>query len=102
MQLCNLRIGKSNITDAGLGLFSARKPIPRATIATEYTGIKSSNPISGNYVLQVGRNKWVNANRSIDIGGFANDCRTANKYANQCPGNNPKFIYSNRSLKQIL
>jgi len=54
MQLRNLRIGKSNITDAELGLFSARKPIPCGSITTEYTGTESSNPISGNYVLQVG------------------------------------------------
>ena len=99
MQLRNLQICKSNITDAGLGLFSTRKPIPRGTIATEYTGTKSSNPISGIYVLQTGRNKWINTNRSIDIGGFANDCRTANRRANQCPGNNAKFSYNRRSRK---
>jgi len=54
MQLRNLRIGKSNITDAELGLFSARKPIPRVSFTTEYKGTESSNPIRGNYVLQVG------------------------------------------------
>ena len=99
MQLRNLRIGKSNIADTGIGLFSARKPIPRVSFTTEYKGTESSNPISGNYVSQVGQNKWVNSNRSINIGGFANDCRTANRRANQCPGNNAKFSYNRRSRK---
>jgi len=72
MQLRNLRIGKSNITDAELGLFSARKPIPRGSITTEYTGTESSNPISGNYVLQVG-----NGSMQIDQSTLVVALRTA-------------------------
>ena len=94
MQLKGLRIGNSKLPDAGLGLFSARKQIPKNTIITPYTGTRSNHPISGNYVLQVNKNKWLNANCTIDIGGHANDCRWKNRHPKQCYSNNAKFMYN--------
>jgi len=40
---------------------------------------RTRRPIRGNYVLQLNRKEWINTNRSVDIGGFANDCRYINK-----------------------
>ena len=97
MKFKNLRITDSNIRTPGLGLFSAYKPIERNRIITPYTGIESSVPINGNYVLEVKKNRFINANRNIDTAGFANDCRARNKRNNECQGTNAKFSYNNKS-----
>jgi len=62
----NLHDGNSNIKKAGLGLFVAHKAVPRNRIITPYTGTESKEPINGNYVLEVTKIKFINADRSID------------------------------------
>ena len=49
-QLKNLRVTNSKIHESGLGLFSARIPIPKGNAISNYTVIESTQPIHGNYV----------------------------------------------------
>ena len=105
----NLRIGDSNIKEAGLGLFVGHKAISRNRIIAPYTGTKSKNPINGNYVLEVTKNKFINANRSTDVAGFANDCRAANRRNGECTGTNARYTFNHKndtvnlvSTKRIL
>ena len=93
----NLRIGNSNIKEAGLGLFVGNQPILRNRIITPYTGTESKEPINGNYVLEVKKDKYINANRTIDTAGFANDCRPINKRNGSCSGNNARFAYDRKN-----
>ena len=97
MKFRNFRITDSNVRVAGLGLFNAYKPIERNTIITPFTGIESTTPINGNYVLKVNKRKFINANRSIDIAGFANDCRPCNRKTGECQGNNAKFTFNRKT-----
>ena len=93
----NLRITNSGLREAGLGLFTGNKPIKRNHIIAPYTGVESLVPISGNYVLELNRRRWINANRSIDTAGFANECRSNDKKAGLCSGNNSKFTHNTRT-----
>jgi len=102
MQKRNLRIGESNLKNGGLGLFNAKQWRPRNTVVAEYTGTTSNQPINGNYVLEVNKNKFINSNRSIDIAGFANDCRTKNKQQGECRGNNCKFTLNRQTQNANL
>jgi len=65
-------------------VFSANNPIERNGMIAPYTGIESLVPISENYVLEVKKNRFINANRNIDTTGFANDCWACNKRNNEC------------------
>lgn len=96
-QLQNLRITDSKIADAGLGLFVDRNELPRNRIIVPYTGVESTEPIGGNYALKVSNNRFINANRSKDIAGFANDCRTMNRKKGECRGNNAKYSLNNKT-----
>ena len=95
----NLRIKQSTIPGAKLGLFSGDKLTKRNEIVTPYTGQASSTEMGGKYVLEVNKHHFINANRHIDTGGFANECRLTNKRENQCRGNNSKFAV-NQSKRQ--
>jgi len=93
MKYKNLRITNSGIKNAGLGLYNAYRPIRRHQRIIDYTGDESITPINGNYVLEVNKNKFINANRSTDIAGYMNDCRCINRRNKECSGNNAKFTY---------
>jgi len=42
----------------------------------------STQSITSNYILQVNKRKWINANHSSDIGGFANGVLSTNEIDN--------------------
>lgn len=93
----NLRITDSNIADAGLGLFAGKKGFAKNQIVTPYTGVESKEQIAGNYVLEAAKNRFINANRNIDIAGFANDCRAVNRKNEECKNNNCKYSLNNQT-----
>jgi hypothetical protein len=93
----NLNIRQSKIKSAGLGLFTGGKSVEKGEIVTPYTGQVSETPISGNYVLQCTKKYFVNANRSIDVGGYANECKRGDRERRECEGNNSKFVFNPRS-----
>lgn len=93
----NLNITKSRIKSAGLGLFTGGESIKKGKVVVPYTGQISKSAVSGKYVLECTKRHFVNANRSTDIGGFANDCRRENRERGQCEGNNSKFVFNPRS-----
>ena len=47
-------------------------------------------------------NKWIDAYRSKDLAGFANECRNVDKKAGKCKGNNLKFSKNRRNGKVNL
>lgn len=96
----NLHIKKSNIDSAGLGLFTGRERISKGQVITPYTGEVSKSAIKGNYVLECTRNHYINGNRSVDVGGYANDCRKKNRERGECGGNNSRFMFNPR-LKDV-
>ena len=102
MKFRNLRITDSNVRVAGLGLFNAYKPIERNRIITPFTGTESTTPINGNYVSKVNKIKFLNANRSIDIAEFSNDCRPCNRRTRKWQGNNAKFTLNRKTNTVIL
>jgi hypothetical protein len=95
----NLRIKKSTVPSAGLGLFSGDKPIAKNQNVVPYTGQYSPTEVGGNYVLEINKKHYINGNRHIDTAAFANECRQSNKRTNQCSGNNTRFAL-NRKKKQ--
>ena len=80
----NLRITNSKIPNAGLGLFCGDQPIKKNQPIVEYTGEVWNEPICGDYVLEVNKKKFINGNRSIDVAGFSNDCRSVDRKAKLC------------------
>lgn len=97
-----LRIKKSSIQNAQLGLFAAREFRENDNVA-RYTGLISEEPIEGPYVLQINQNKFIDANKtSSSAGRFANDCRTQNRNNRHCRGNNSKFSYDYRNERANL
>jgi RNase H-like domain found in reverse transcriptase/Integrase zinc binding domain/Chromo (CHRromatin Organisation MOdifier) domain len=96
----NLRIKQSTIQGAKLGLFSGDRQTKRNEIVTPYTGQFSATKTGGNYVLQLNKHHFINANRHIDTGGFANECRHTNRREKQCKGNNSRFTV-NQPKKQV-
>jgi hypothetical protein len=93
----NLRIKQSTVSQSGLGLFTGNKPCTRNQNIVPYTGQTSSERINGDYVLEVNRRNFINANRHIDTAGFANDCRRDNQNDGLCPGNNSRFAVNQRN-----
>ena len=83
----NLRITKSKIPNAGLGLFCGDQPIRKNQPIVECTGEVWNEPISGDYVLEVKKKKFINGNRSTDVAGFSNDCRSIDRKARLCQRN---------------
>ncbi len=83
----NLRITNSELPNAGLGLFSGDKKINKSQPIVEYTGTVFNEPVRGNYVLEVNKKKFINANHSTDVAGFSNDCRPANRRSGLCQVN---------------
>lgn len=90
-QIDNLRVKKSHIPNANNGLFTGKLPLKKNFRIAEYTGDTYTTPVDGDYVLRVNSRKYVDARNPKNIGGFLNDCRTSNKRANQCNGNNAEF-----------
>jgi transcription antitermination factor NusG len=83
----NLRITNSKLPDAGLGLFSGDRMINKSQPIIEYTGKVFNKPVRGNYVLEINKKKYINANHSTDIAGFSNDCRPADRRSGLCQVN---------------
>jgi hypothetical protein len=98
----NLRIKQSTIPNAGLGLFAGNKPITRNQVVVPYTGQYSSTEANGNFVLEVNKNRFINANRYTDTGGFANECRRKDHKDHHCSGNNSKFSISPNTQEAVI
>ena len=79
------------------GLFSGKKPFSKNQNIVPDSGQESNVPIEGDYVLQLGKNKWIDAYQSNNLAGFANECRNADKKAKKCKGNNLKFSENRRN-----
>lgn len=102
----NLRITNSKIPNAGLGLFCGDRGIKRNQPIIEYTGQVWNKPVRGNFVLEINKRKFINANHSTDVAGFSNDCRSMDRRAGLCQTNSkiavrkgiPSLV-STRSIK---
>ena len=97
-KLRNLRIKKSNIPNAGKGLFTT-KYIPKGAVIAGYTGerVINKDPNYGNpYALQIKKYTFIDASKSNTAEGrFANDCRGACK-------NNALLQYDKANKKAFL
>jgi len=98
----NLHIKQSSIPNAGLGLFAGNKPIVRNQVVIPYTGQHSSTKTNGKFVLEVNKNRFINANRYTDTGGFANECRRKDYKNHHCSGNNSKFSISPNTQEVVI
>ena len=93
------RIKKSNIPNAGLGLFwQGKKPIKKNDNITEYSGqiVNTNDPNYGNpYVLQLTRNRFIDASKTNEpgLGRWENDSRKRNQ--------NTKFAV-NRAHNKVM
>jgi len=100
----NLRVKKSNLFpdntkgNKNFGLFSGKKPFSKNQKIVPYSGLESSIPIQGDYILQTCENKWKDSYQSNNLAGFANECRKADKTAKKCKGNNLKFSENRRNI----
>ena len=85
----HLKIAKSGIRDADKGLFTMQNIKPNTRIV-EYTGeIKHEPDTRGPYVVEVTRDKFVDARSTQSkIGRYANMCRAVNTRAKDCRFNN--------------
>lgn len=101
-KLHNLRVKKSNIPNANMGLFVAKNKIKPRSRVVEYTGTTSSEPIQGDYVLEVSSNHFIDAQHPKNTARFANKCTIANKRSGYCRGNNAKFTADRRTNKAYL
>ena len=96
----NLRVKKSNISNAGKRLFAYKKSIPKNKKIADYTGrhLTSSHVIAkygdglAEYVI-CDNGKCVDSNKTTDkVGRYANDARNSRfKYNSFLAGKNDKF-----------
>jgi hypothetical protein len=90
-----LKLAPSNLPAAGLGLFTTR-PISRNRKIADYTGdIWSDDDWAedpSDYGVQYDENHTLDARSTQSaIGRYANECRTADKRAGRCRGNNSQL-----------
>ena len=72
--LFNLKIDKSQIPDAGLGVYTL-EPIPKDTLIDEYFGQLFTYPIGGSYILQIDDRHCIDAiNYPRCYMAMINDC----------------------------
>jgi hypothetical protein len=94
-----LRIKKSNIANAGLGLYTMNK-IKKKKKITDYGGNVTTAPTNSGYEVQLRTRPPAymdGSNPTSSFGRFANTCRQPNKDAGQCRGNNAKLAISQRN-----
>jgi hypothetical protein len=82
-----LRITHSKIPEAGLGLFSGERKINKNQQIVEYTGTVWNESSQGDSVLEVNKNKFINANHLTDVASFSNDFRPAERRSGVCQVN---------------
>lgn len=88
---------QSTVPQSGLGLLMDNQPFNRNRSIVPYTGQTSTKRIDGDYVLEVNRRHFINANRHIDTAGFANECLSDNENDGLCQGNNSRFTVNQRN-----
>ena len=76
-----LRIKKSSIPNAGLGLFVTRD-FKKDSKIVDYKGEISDKPSGGDYDLEINEHKFINANKSKYVGGYANMARRKDRKTN--------------------
>lgn len=76
-----LRIKKSTIPGAGLGLFAA-KDFKKDVKVVDYKGEISDHASGGDYDLELAPDKFVNANKSVYVGSYSNMARAKDKKKN--------------------
>jgi len=89
-----LQVKKSEIQGAGKGLFYVGKePIKPGKKITLYSAKEvSAKPISGDYVLEVGKNKFIDSKKKSNYPGrYINDPRGTGKRANVRFGHSGKI-----------
>jgi SET domain-containing protein len=92
-----LEVKKSQIPGAGLGLYSYDATFYNGQKIIEYTGdLKPNNPNDNTlfpYALRINEHLLLNADKPArhSVARYANDCRTINKKAGQCKGNNARL-----------
>lgn len=92
-----LKIAKSHIQAAGLGLY-ATKTFPNNANINPYTGIISMIPIEGTYVLKINNHHYIDGKHTNSSASrIANDCRAGNRRNGECTSNNSKFSWDNRN-----
>ena len=102
--LKGLKIKKSKIPRAGLGLFTV-KARKKNDFLTSYGGIpvRSADPdFGGDYVLQLGREKYLDGDpkkSNTSIGAFSNNCKASDIRAGLCRGNNAKFTHQTANVR---
>ena len=95
-----LTIQPSHLSGAGWGLFAARNFKKNETVAL-YTGVISTVPIEGDYVLQVNSKRYIDAKKtSSSAGRYANDCLSSNQRQGECAGNN--VFYESQNGRAFL
>ena len=47
------------------------------------------------------KNTFINANKSTDVAGFANDCRAVNRRNGECAGNNARYTFKNDTVNLL-
>ena len=93
----NLRIKKSTLPRAGMGVFIAKQAMPRGATVAEYEGPRlmfdprTEDAPGGEYHLQSKRDTIIDGSSSHNIGSYVNDCRAANRRAGECKGCNCRF-----------
>ena len=97
-----LRISSSTIPGVIEGLFAA-KDFDRNEKIGNYKGMESTQRIGGDYVLQVSRNKFVDAKKTNSCAvRYANDCKPINRRSGDCAANNSILTVIPRTQIPIL
>ena len=76
----------------GLGLFATKDFAKNRPIVPYEGEVFHMDPgHDSGYVLQVARDRWIDARRTNSIGRYSNSCRRVNQRRGECSGNNGKF-----------
>ena len=105
-QLFDLSLKTSQIPGAGKGLFTT-KAIKKNANITRYTGdIKTLTAYNANpsgYAVEIPRGRVIDGvSTQSALGRYVNHCRSVNKKAGHCKGNNARYVISNRDDETII
>ena len=94
--LHGLRIKLSGIPGAGLGVYTAGRPGKKNTVVARYEGkLVEYDPATqdpgGDYFIHLKKGLALDGSTSRNVASFINDCRTADKRAGHCSGNNAEL-----------
>lgn len=101
-KIYGVRVKKSSITEAGLGLFTTRT-IKKNKQIVPYKGKVTTVPREKTYTVKLAANKYLDGSDPLSsFGRYANSCTAKSRREKKCKRNNARITTSTRTNSAYL